>query len=117
MIDCSIENIRADLQAVFEQDNTFEVVNINVTRLDGKLHFLMEIVGPEIYPDDKVKELESQVAQNYSEQIKLYAWSRIEVINGSEGPLSKIEFLKSFSDRQNESLPAELPLMLEASSR
>jgi hypothetical protein len=98
-------------------EKPFELVNINATHLDDKFHFLMEIVGPKVYPHQRVKALESHLRQTYPEPIELYAWSRVEMIHGSEGPLSKVGFLQSFSDRQKENLPAEVPLMLEASGR
>jgi uncharacterized hydrophobic protein (TIGR00271 family) len=112
-----IRQVRKDLVAAFANDKTFELVNINATYLDGKLHFLLEIVGPEIYPRQGVKALELRLSQTYSEQIKLYAWSRIEIVQASEGSLSFMELQQSFSERQRENLPDEIPMILEASSR
>ena len=98
-------------------DDAYDLVNVNATRLDGKLHFLLEIVGPEVYPRQNIEKLQTQLAQNYPEPIALYAWSRIEVVHGPEGPLSLAELRQSFSDRQKENLPEEIPMILEASNR
>jgi len=112
-----IRQVRKDLATTFANDNTYELVNINATHLDGKLHFLLEIVGPEIYPRQSVTALESRLSQTYSEQIKLYAWSRIEIVQTAEGSLSLMELQQSFSERQRENLPEDIPMILEASSR
>ena len=112
-----IRQVRKDLATTFANDKTYELVNINATHLDGKLHFLLEIVGPEIYPRQSVTALESRLSQTYSEQIKLYAWSRIEIVQTAEGALSLMELQQSFSERQRENLPEDIPMILEASSR
>jgi uncharacterized hydrophobic protein (TIGR00271 family) len=112
-----IRQVRKDLATTFANDKTYELVNINATHLDGKLHFLLEIVGPEIYPRQSVTALESRLSQTYSEQIKLYAWSRIEIVQTAEGSLSLMELQQSFSERQRENLPEDIPMILEASSR
>jgi hypothetical protein len=112
-----LQKVRADLKSAFVRDDAYDLVNINATLLDDKLHFLLEIAGPEVYPIQKVEALESQLGKKYSEPIKIYAWSRIEVINDSEGPISLTEFHRSFSERQKGNFPEELPILLEASSR
>jgi hypothetical protein len=110
-----IQKVRADLESAFERDDAYELVNINATRLDDKFHFLLEIVSSEAYPQQKVEALESLLANKYSEPIKIYAWSRLEVVNGSEGPISLTKLQQSFSERQKENLPEEIPIILEAS--
>ncbi|MEN8806792.1 MAG: TIGR00341 family protein [Desulfobacterales bacterium] len=112
-----LQKVRADLESAFARDDAYDLVNINATLLDDKLHFLLEIAGPEVYPSQKVEALESQLGKKYSEPIKIYAWSRIEVVNGSEGPISLTEFHRSFSERQKGNFPEELPIILEPSSR
>jgi uncharacterized hydrophobic protein (TIGR00271 family) len=112
-----IRQVRTDLTAIFARDVAYDLININATHLDGKFHFLLEIIGPEAYPDQNVKTLELQLAKKYSESIEIYAWSRLEVVYGSEGPLSLTELQRSFSKRQKENIPEEIPMILEASSR
>jgi hypothetical protein len=112
-----IREVRVELAAIFDRDDIYDLVNINATFLDGKLHFLLEIVGPEVYPRQNIEKLQTQLAQNYSEPIALYVWSRIEVVHGPEGPLSLAKLRQSFIDRQKENLPEEIPMILEASSR
>jgi len=112
-----IRQVRNDLAAEFAHDDTYELVNVNATHLDGKLHFLLEIVGPEVYPRINVKALELRLAQSYTEPIKIYVWSRIEIVQDSEGQLSWTEMQQSFRERQRENLPDEIPMILEASSR
>lgn len=112
-----IRQLRADLKAAFSRYQTYEMVNMNATYLDGKYHLLLEIVGPELFPQQKVKELESRLAMKHSEPIKIYAWSRIEAVHESEGSLSLTDFQRFFQDRQKENMPEEIPMILEASSR
>ena len=88
--------VRPNLDGTFVAVNNDDTISdINGTYLDGKYHFLLEIVGPEIYPHKNVKTLESQLSQTYSEEIELYAWSRVEVVHGSEGQLPKTAFFQS----------------------
>ena len=112
-----IQKVRTDIESAFVSDDTYDLVNINATLLDDKLHFLLEIVSSEAYPQQNVKELESLLANKYSEQIKIYAWSRLEVVNGSEGQISFSKLQQSFSERQKGNLPEELPIILETASR
>ena len=112
-----IRRIRGDIEAAFAQFETYELVNINATRLDGKLHFLMEIAGPEVFPSDDMETLQTRLAQTYSEPINLYAWSRIETVRGPGGLMSTEELNRYFQERQKENLPGEIPLILEVSSR
>ncbi len=112
-----IRQVRAELKAAFAKDVDYELVNINATCLDGRFQFLLEIVGPNVYPAQEVKVLENVLTHKFGEPMDIYAWSRIEMVHGSKGPISLSELTRSFSERQKENLPAELPLMLEASSR
>ena len=112
-----IRLIRADLEAMFADDATFSLINVNATQLDGKLHFLLEIVGPEVYPRSCVDALQARLAQKYTEPIALYAWSRIEVVHAPQGTVSFDKIQQYFSDRQKENLPEELSMIIEASGR
>ena len=112
-----IRQIRSDLESAFDRDDAYDLVNINATQLDDRFHFLLEIMSSEAYPQQKVEALESLLANKYSELIKIYAWSRLEVVNGSEGPISLTKLQQSFSERQKGKLPEVIPIILEASSR
>jgi len=109
--------IKTDIVAYFDRETGFTLVNTNVTYLDDKFHFLLEISGPELYPSPKIKELQSQLEQKFSDKVDLYAWSRIEVVHGPEGAMSMKELSAYFSSRQKENLPEMMPLILEASRR
>ena len=112
-----IQEILTDLKGAFTDDNTFSLVNVNATQLDGKLHFFLEIVGPEVYPRSSVDALQARLAEKYAEPIALYAWSRIEVVHAPQGTVSFAQIQRYFSDRQKENLPEELSMILEASGR
>ena len=112
-----VRQMKADIVAYFDRENDFTLVNTNVTYLDDKFHFLLEIAGPELYPSPKIKELQSQLEQKFSDKVDLYAWSRIEVVHGPEGAMSMKELSAYFSSRQKENLPEMMPLILEASRR
>lgn len=112
-----IRRIRTDLTSAFQRNGGFTLVNVNAIHLDGILHFLLEIVGPQVYPRQRVEALQARLASRHLEPVALYAWSRIEVVHGPDGPLSLAELRQSFGERQKENLPADIPLILEASSR
>ena len=109
--------IKTDIVAYFDRETGFTLVNTNVTYLDDKFHFLLEISGLELYPSPKITELQSQLEQKFSDKVDLYAWSRIEVVHGPEGAMSMKELSAYFSSRQKENLPEMMPLILEASRR
>ncbi|WP_163339513.1 TIGR00341 family protein [Desulfopila sp. IMCC35008] len=109
--------IKADIVDYFGHDNAFTLVNANATYLDDKFHFLLEITGPELYPVSRIEQLQSLLKQKYTNQVDFYAWTRIEVVHGPEGPLSMKELSAYFSSRQKETLPETIPLILEASRR
>ncbi|MEJ2589342.1 MAG: TIGR00341 family protein, partial [Deltaproteobacteria bacterium] len=44
-----VRQIGKDLTDTFVKDDNYELVNINTTYLDGKLHFLLEIMGPDTF--------------------------------------------------------------------
>jgi uncharacterized hydrophobic protein (TIGR00271 family) len=109
--------IRSELEAFFSREASFDLISINQTRLDDKFHFLLEIVGPAIYPRPAVEALQEELIRKFGESIALYAWSRVERVHGPEGPLSMKAVSLYFSDRQKENLPEEMPFILEAISR
>jgi hypothetical protein len=112
-----VGQIRTDLMAHFDKNEFYKLAKANATRLDDKFHFLLEIVGPEIYPRQKLEKLQAHLTQKFSEPILLYALSRVEVVHGPEGSLSMKELNEYFSKRQKENLPEVIPLILEASGR
>ena len=112
-----IQKIRADLIGAFAGDTHFSLVNVNATQLDGKLHFLLEIVGPEVYPRSSVAALQDRLAEKYSHPLALYAWSRIDVVHAPQGTVSFAQIQRYFSDRQKENLSEEFSMILEASGR
>lgn len=109
--------IRSELQKIFSRDGAYDLVSINQTRLDDKFHFLLEIVGPGVYPRPVIEALQAELTRKFAEPIVLYAWSRVETVHGPEGPFSINAVDRYFGGRQKENLPEEMPLILEAFSR
>ena len=109
--------MKREIATYFELDDAFTLVTTNVTYLDDKFHFLLEVTGPELYPPSNVEQLQSQLEEKFSIPLDLYAWSRVELVHGPEGPLSMKELSAHFSSRQKENLPEMMPLILEASRR
>ena len=109
--------IQAELQACFDRDEDYELVNTNVTRLDDKFHFLLEVVGSQVYPPQELDQLQIQLTHKFSEPILLYAWSRIETVHGPDGQLSMKELNHYFSGRQKENLPDDIQVLPGASGR
>jgi hypothetical protein len=85
--------------------------------LDDKFHLLLEIVGPDFYPNENIEKLRAQLSQKFSEPIALYAWSRVERVQGPEGPLSMEKLSRYFGARQKENLSKKTPLILNSSGK
>jgi uncharacterized hydrophobic protein (TIGR00271 family) len=110
-----LHRIRTYLERLFEDDEEFQLLDVKATRLDGRFHVLLEIAGPEVYPRQRVERLRSQLARELPESVVLYAWSRVDVVHGPDGPTSLTKLNQYLSARQKENLPEEMPLILEAS--
>ena len=111
-----IKEIKAELYTAFQNQGGFEIVNVNANYLDSKFHFLIEVVGPEIYPQDKLDAVRRQLAEKFTEAIDLYVWSRPEVVLTPNGAMPLDAVYRYFATRQKENLPDEMMLMLEAST-
>ena len=112
-----IRPIREELSATFRRDEDFELVSTNVNYLDERFHFLLEIAGPDVYPQSRVDALREQLEQEFAEPMDLYAWSRVETVHGPAGPLSMRELDEYFSSRQKENLPDDIQILPGASGR
>lgn len=111
-----IKEIKAELYTAFQNQGGFEIVNVNANYLDSKFHFLIEVVGPEIYPQEKLDAVRKQLAEKFTEAIDLYVWSRPEVVLTPNGAMPLDAVYQYFAKRQKENLPDEMMLMMEASS-
>lgn len=113
----TIDTVLADLATEFENDPAFELVNAYPTSLDGKLQLLLEIRGAKLYPRDKVMTLQAKLAKKSNMPLMLYAWSRVETVQGPDGVEQFGKLQRYFQERQKENLPKSLPGMLEATGR
>ena len=111
-----IKEIKAELYTVFQNQGGFEIVNVNANYLDSKFHFLIEVVGPEIYPQEKLDAVRRQLAEKFTEAIDLYVWSRPEVVLTPNGAMPLDAVYHYFAKRQKENLPDEMMLFLETST-
>ena len=112
-----IRQIREQLSDAFAHEDVYELVNVNATVLDNKFYLLLEIVGPDFYPNENIEKLRAQLSQKFSEPIVLYAWSRVERVQGPEGPLSMEKLSRYFGARQKENLSKKTPLILDSSGK
>jgi len=109
-----IQKIKAQINALFKDNDGFTIVNINATYLDDVFHLLLEVVGPGIYPRDKLDGLKANLERKFADvPIDLYVWSRPEVVLTPNGFMSFAEVYQTFSARQKENLPDEMMPMLE----
>jgi uncharacterized hydrophobic protein (TIGR00271 family) len=111
-----IKEIKAELYTAFQNQGGFEIVNVNANYLDSKFHFLIEVVGPEIYPQEKLDAIRRQLAEKFTEAIDLYVWSRPEVVLTPNGAMPLDAVYHYFAKRQKENLPDEMMLFLETST-
>lgn len=112
-----IQEMKEKIRNVFKNNDGFTIVNINATYLDDVFHLLLEVVGPEIYPRDKLDVLKEHVEEKFADvSTKLYVWSRPEVVLTPNGAMSLAEVNKTFSARQRENLPDEMMPLLESTT-
>jgi hypothetical protein len=111
-----IRQVRGDLESAFAGEANHALVTVNANQLDGTLHFLLEIVGPEVYPRTRLEALEGKLVGKYREPIVLHAWSRVEAVYGPDGVTSMNALRRYFDAHQNENLPPEVPMILDASA-
>jgi uncharacterized membrane protein len=113
----TIKKIKSELSAAFKNDDGFKIININVNYLDAAYHFLLEVVGPTIYPQEKLNWVKKHLAEKFNDTIvELYVWSRPEVVLTPEGAMPFKEVYQSFAKRQRENLPDEMMPMIESSA-
>ena len=106
--------VRGDLRRLFESDDRFELVEVDAARLDDRVHVLLEVAGPQLYPRHEIERLRKRLAGELSEPVNLYVWSRVEVVFGPEGATTMRRLNRYFSNRLRKNLPPEMPLILEA---
>jgi len=111
-----IKEVKAELYTAFQNQGGFDIVNVNANYLDSTFHFLVEVVGPEIYPQEKLDAVRRQLAEKFTEAIDLYVWSRPEVVLTPNGAMPLDAVYRYFAERQKENLPDEMMLMLESST-
>jgi uncharacterized hydrophobic protein (TIGR00271 family) len=112
-----IDEIREELTKAFAELPGFDLVKFNATSFDDKLYLLLEIRGPELFPQSKIDELQTSLTQKYSMPVVVYAWSRVEVVRGPQGDESVNKMHQYFNLRQKENLPKELPSLLGSGGR
>jgi len=111
-----IKEVKAELYTAFQNQGGFDIVNVNANYLDSTFHFLVEVVGPEICPQEKLDAVRRQLAEKFTEAIDLYVWSRPEVVLTPNGAMPLDAVYRYFAERQKENLPDEMMLMLESST-
>ncbi|MEN8806636.1 MAG: TIGR00341 family protein, partial [Desulfobacterales bacterium] len=97
-----IKEVKAELYTAFQNQGGFDIVNVNANYLDSKFHFLIEVVGPEIYPQEKLDAVRRQLAEKFTEAIDLYVWSRPEVVLTPNGAMPLDAVYHYFAKRQKE---------------
>ena len=113
----TITKIKDELYTTFQNEDGFIIKNVNSNYLDARFKFLLEVVGPEIYSQEKLDAVKKQLAEKFTdEDIDLYVWSRPEVVLTPEGAMPFDSVYHHFAARQKENLPDEMMLMLEAAS-
>jgi hypothetical protein len=111
-----IENVKAELYSAIENQEGFEIINVDANYLDSKFHFLVEVVGPAIFPRERLDAVRGRLSEKFAEAIDLYVWSRPEVVWTPDGIMPMDAVYQKFAARQKENLPDEMMLFFEAST-
>jgi uncharacterized hydrophobic protein (TIGR00271 family) len=111
-----IEKVKAELYVAIQDRDGFEIVNVNANYLDSRFHFLVEVVGPTIFPREGLDAARDRLSEKFAEAIDLYVWSRPEVVWTPDGIMPMDAVYQKFASRQKENLPDEMMLLFEAST-
>lgn len=111
----TIKKIKGEIYTAFKNDEGFKIINVNVNFLDTTYHFLIEVVGPELYPQGRLDAVKNQLTEKFIDKaIELYVWSRPEVVLTPDGTRSFDEVYQNFAARQKENLPDKMMLLIES---
>ncbi len=101
-----IEQIKAELIRAFDSPQGYAITNVNANYLDDAYHFLVEVVGPSLFPQARLDDINRHLAQRFpDETIDIYLWTRPEVVLTPDGAMPFETVYRQFAGRQTESLP------------
>ncbi len=110
-----IEQIKAELVRAFDNPDGYVITNINVNYLDDAYHFLLEVVGSSLFPQTRLDDINRHLAERFPDKtVKIYLWSRPEVVLTPDGAVPFETVYRQFAERQQENLPVGVMPGLEA---
>jgi len=87
--------------------------NLNASFVDGQYCFLIELTGKRYFSDEEVRMLEKKMSEETANPVKIYAWSRPEIVAVSEGYAPYDEVTKAFFSKRKEIFKIETEKLLE----
>jgi uncharacterized hydrophobic protein (TIGR00271 family) len=108
-----ITQMRAFLDRAFQTDADFHLVHTNATHLDGRFHFLLEVVGAGIYPREEVARLKKRLVDKYGQAVDLFVLSRPEVVVTPDRLLPLYKVNEYYVGKQEKQMREEIARMLE----
>ena len=110
-----IEQIQTELVRAFDNPDGYVITNINVNYLDDAYHFLLEVVGSSLFPQTRLDDINRHLAERFPDKsVKIYLWSRPEVVLTPDGAVPFETVYRQFAERQQENLPVGMMPGLEA---
>ena len=108
-----VNQMRVFIDQEMKVDADFHLLHTNATHLDGRFHFLLEVLGAGIYPKEGVARLKKLLVDKYGQEVDLYVLSRPEVVVTPDRflPLDKIN--EYYVGKQRKKLREEVARMLE----
>ena len=101
-----IGQIKTVLIRAFENTDGYVITNINVNYLDEAYHFLLEVVGASLFPQERLDDINRHLAERFPDKaINVYLWSRPEVVLTPAGAMPFETVYRQFAERQQENLP------------
>ena len=97
------------LEEKFRSDSDFSLEGIDYTLIDGDYYFFLEINGNQVFPTNKVENLERMVSEKIGQRFQFHVLSNIATVATSKG----YESYRNFSRRILEKLKPKLKKDME----
>jgi uncharacterized hydrophobic protein (TIGR00271 family) len=108
-----VDQAKVLFHQVFDKDGERFITGVNYAFLDGKCHFLLEIVGAKLVSVEDVKNLESWLAEKTGQPVKIHVWSKLDAVVTSKGYNSFRAATQDFFEKQKPEFQKEIDRILE----
>lgn len=91
---------KAFLENQFKADNNLFLNNINASVIKGRYFFLLEVTGKRNVLSEEVAELERRVSVLIGQPVRVYVWSKPEIVANANGYTSYDTLRRDFFSKR-----------------